>query len=124
MRPQDIVILLKKVTLTGRGMTNAQIAKELGISASEVSEALERCRIARLIDNRKQRVNILALKEFMVHGLKYVFIADSNIKYWIYGHSHRNISRLIGNTECICNQLGYVRALEHICFKKDAIILV
>ena len=73
MRPQDIVILLKKVTLAGRGMTNAQIAKELGISASEVSEALERCRIARLIDNLKQRVNILALKEFMVHGLKYVF---------------------------------------------------
>lgn len=48
-------------------MTNAQIAKELGISASEVSEALERCRIARVIDNLKQRVNILALKEFMVH---------------------------------------------------------
>lgn len=73
MRPQDIVILLKKVTFAGQGMTNAQIAKELGISASEVSEALERCRIARLIDNLKQRVNILALKEFLIHGLKYVF---------------------------------------------------
>lgn len=54
-------------------MTNAMIAKELGISASEVSEALERCRIARLVDNLKQRVNILALKEFLIHGLKYVF---------------------------------------------------
>lgn len=53
MRPQDIVILLKKVTPTGRSMTNAMIAKELGISASEVSEALERCRIARLVDNLK-----------------------------------------------------------------------
>lgn len=73
MRPQDIVILLKKVTSAGRGMTNAQIAKELSISASEVSEALERCRIARLVDNQKQRVNILALKEFLVHGMKYVF---------------------------------------------------
>ncbi|MDE6076148.1 MAG: hypothetical protein K2G29_00295, partial [Muribaculaceae bacterium] len=62
MRPQDIVILLKKVTLAGRGVTNAQIAKELSISASEVSEALERCRIAHLVDNLKQRVNILALK--------------------------------------------------------------
>ena len=73
MRPQDIVILLKKVTLAGRDMTNAQVAKDLGISASEVSEALERCRIARLVDNTKQRVNILALKEFLIHGLKYVF---------------------------------------------------
>lgn len=80
MRPQDIVILLKKVTSAGRGMTNAQIAKELGISASEVSEALERCRIARLIDNLKQRVNILALKEFMVHGLKYVFPVQPQAK--------------------------------------------
>lgn len=61
-------------------MTNAQIAKELGISASEVSEALERCRIARLIDNLKQRVNILALKEFMVHGLKYVFPVQPQAK--------------------------------------------
>lgn len=54
-------------------MTNAQVAKELCISASEVSEALERSRIARLVDNTKQCVNILALKEFLIHGLKYVF---------------------------------------------------
>ena len=80
MRPQDIVILLKKVTLAGRGVTNAQIAKELSISASEVSEALERCRIAHLVDNLKQRVNILALKEFLVHGLKYVFPVQPQAK--------------------------------------------
>lgn len=73
MRPQDIVILLKKITDKGRVLKNGQIAKELGISASEVSEALERCRIARLVDTAKQRVNILALEEFLVHGLKYVF---------------------------------------------------
>lgn len=73
MRPQDIVILLKKVTDKGRLLLNGQIAKELGISASEVSEALERCRVARLVDNTKQHVNILALTEFLVHGVKYVF---------------------------------------------------
>ena len=73
MRPQDIVILLKKIASANRNLTNAQIAKELGISASEVSESLERCRIARLVDNLKQRVNVLALREFIVHGLKYVF---------------------------------------------------
>lgn len=73
MRPQDIVILLKKITEKGRNLLNGQIAKELGISASEVSEALERCRIARLVDQTKQKVNILALEEFLIHGLKYVF---------------------------------------------------
>mgnify|MGYP002508006851 FL=1 len=49
-------------------------------------------------------------------------IADSRIGYWIYGHSHRNIIKRIGNTMCVCNQLGYVRALEHLYFRKDAVI--
>ncbi len=40
-------------------------------------------------------------------------ICDSNIDYWIYGHSHRNIDCVIGKTRCISNQLGYV-AMEDI----------
>jgi predicted phosphodiesterase len=36
------------------------------------------------------------------------FIAYSRIDYWVYGHSHRNIDRIIGNTQCVSNQLGYV----------------
>ena len=36
------------------------------------------------------------------------FIAYSRIDYWIYGHSHRNIDKVIGNTHCVSNQLGYV----------------
>lgn len=35
------------------------------------------------------------------------YIADSPIEYWIYGHSHRNIDKRIGNTLCVSNQLGY-----------------
>ncbi|MDE5644521.1 MAG: metallophosphoesterase [Muribaculaceae bacterium] len=49
-------------------------------------------------------------------------IAGSRIDYWIYGHSHRNISKQIGNTMCVCNQLGYVRLFEHLDFQKDAVI--
>lgn len=73
MRPQDVVILLKKTTKDGKRLLNKDIAASLKISASEVSEALERCRIAKLIDRNKQKVNIMALEEFLVHGLKYVF---------------------------------------------------
>ena len=73
MRPQDVVILLKKTTKDGKRLLNKDIAASLKISASEVSEALERCRIAKLIDRNKQKVNIIALEEFLVHGLKYVF---------------------------------------------------
>ena len=35
------------------------------------------------------------------------YIAYSDIDYWIYGHSHRNIDGVIGNTKCLSNQLGY-----------------
>ena len=45
------------------------------------------------------------------------FIKDSGIDYWIYGHSHRNIDKVIGKTQCISNQLGYVFANEHHTFK-------
>ena len=36
------------------------------------------------------------------------WIAGSNIKYWIYGHSHVNIPGQIGQTTFLSNQLGYV----------------
>jgi hypothetical protein len=52
------------------------------------------------------------------------FIADSPIEYWIYGHSHRNINKVIGNTRCICNQLGYVFSNEHTSFDKEAHISI
>lgn len=51
------------------------------------------------------------------------FILDSEIKFWIYGHSHRNKSEFeIGNTKMITNQFGYVGWNEHQFFKYDKII--
>ena len=75
IRPQDIVVMLKKITPSGRQMLNKDIAASLGISPAEISYAMERCRVAQLVDNDKARVNTLALKEFLVYGLKYVFPA-------------------------------------------------
>ena len=37
-------------------------------------------------------------------------------EYWIYGHSHRNINAVIGKTQCVSNQLGYVFSGEHKTF--------
>ena len=45
-----------------------------------------------------------------------VFIKNCGADYWIYGHSHRNIDRLIGKTKCVSNQLGYVFSGEHRTF--------
>lgn len=49
-------------------------------------------------------------------------IGNSRINYWIYGHSHRNINKVIGNTHCVSNQLGYVSNGEHHTFRSDAMI--
>lgn len=76
MRPQDIVVLLKKTTSEGKDMLNKDLAISLGISASEISEALERCRIANLVDASKKRVQALALKDFLTYGVRYVFPAQ------------------------------------------------
>lgn len=52
------------------------------------------------------------------------FINDSGIEYWIYGHSHRNIDKVIGNTRCVTNQLGYVFAGEHKTFNPCASLII
>ena len=73
MRPQDIVVLLKIISIGDNNWRNIDIANAIGISPSEVSEALNRCKIARLIDSKKRKVHINAFKEFLIYGLKYVF---------------------------------------------------
>lgn len=37
------------------------------------------------------------------------YIVDNKIDCWIYGHSHENIDILLGTTQVVCNQLGYVK---------------
>lgn len=73
MKPQDIVILLKKTTSKGRNLSCRKLAESLGMSASSVCESLERCQKAQLLDRNKKRVNALALLEFLCHGVMYVF---------------------------------------------------
>jgi len=73
MRPQDIVVLLKILALRHDEWYNSDLAHSLKISPSEVSEVLNRCKIAGLIDSKKRRVNVNSFIEFLVYGLKYVF---------------------------------------------------
>ena len=73
MRPQDIIVLLKIISMGNQEWRNIDIAIALNLSPSEVSEALNRCKIAKLIDGKKKRVNPNSFKEFLIYGLKYVF---------------------------------------------------
>lgn len=76
MRPQDIVVLLKIIAFKKGNWKNADLAYSLQISASEISEVLNRCRIAGLIDAKKKKVHINSFREFLIYGLKYVFPAE------------------------------------------------
>ena len=76
MRPQDIVVLLKIIASDNNQWRNLDIAYSLKISPSEVSEVLNRCKIAKLINKEKRDVHLNALTEFLVYGLKYVFPAE------------------------------------------------
>ena len=73
MRPQDVVILLKMITLHDTHWTFSQIANVLQISESEVSYAMERNKLAGLVSPDKTKVNKLALRDFLIYGLKHVF---------------------------------------------------
>ncbi len=73
MRPQDIAILLKIVALGHKDWNLLQLSSSLYISISEVSESLNRSKLAKLISHSKKEVNLLNLLEFLEHGIKYVF---------------------------------------------------
>lgn len=73
MRPQDVVILLKLSIMSSDNLRFADISEALTISASEVSESLERSRLARLISEDKRELYRSSFFEFLVSGLKYVF---------------------------------------------------
>jgi len=42
------------------------------------------------------------------------FIESSGVNLWVYGHSHRRVDKMIGNTYVTSNPVGYVANKEHI----------
>ncbi len=73
MRPQDIAILLKICTLNNTTWKTTDLAKQLSISQSEISESLHRSQIAQLIDSQKRTILKTNFLEFLEYGIKYVF---------------------------------------------------
>lgn len=73
MRPQDVAILLKIVSINSENWQLARLANSLRISISEVSESLNRSKIAGLIDYNKKKISKQNLLEFLEHGVRYVF---------------------------------------------------
>lgn len=76
LKPQDIVLALKLVAQGGVPWKQAELAKSLHISASEVNHGLRRLAASHLYNAEERRVVRASLKEFLVHGLRYAFAAQ------------------------------------------------
>lgn len=73
LKPQDIVILLKLVSIGDRQWSFSSLANDLAMSPSEVHSGIGRATAARLFDAQRKVPVLRALLEFLVHGVKYVF---------------------------------------------------
>jgi predicted nucleotidyltransferase len=76
LKPQDVVILLKLVTLGQQPWTYQRLAVELSISQSEVHAGVRRAAAARLMSDTTAasgRPVLAALKEFLIHGVRYAY---------------------------------------------------
>ena len=73
MRPLDVVLLLKIITLGNQKYLWKDVAHSLVISPSEISESLNRSVYASLLDSSKNMVLKNNLLDFLMYGLKYVF---------------------------------------------------
>ncbi len=73
MRPHDIAILLKIVSMKKQQWLIKELAFNLKISPGEISESINRSVIAGLMSYDKKSVNKLALLDFLKSGFRYVF---------------------------------------------------
>ena len=80
LKPQDIVVALKLCAYSDARVRPAFsiLGNELSLSPSEVHGAIGRLRASRLLHAPpwRDRPNIAALEEFLIHGLKYAFPAE------------------------------------------------
>jgi hypothetical protein len=78
LKRQDLLVLLKLVTLGRTRWSYNGLATDLGMSPSEVHAAVKRAVAARLAIPRGDTVTpaISALKEFLTHGVQYSFVPE------------------------------------------------
>jgi hypothetical protein len=75
LKPQDLVVLLKLLSLDDRVRTFNELGSDLAISASEVHASVGRAMKSRLLNNVDEHLHVAkaALREFLLHGAKYAF---------------------------------------------------
>lgn len=78
LKPQDIVVLLKLIAIEKSDWSYAKLAVDLDISPSEVHAAIKRSLQAQLAFQYNSQImpNTKNLNEFIIHGIRYVFIPE------------------------------------------------
>ncbi len=78
LKPQDILVMLKLVALKEKPWSYAWLGVNLDMSVSQLHAAVKRALSAKLAVKQDDyiRPNIRNLEEFLIHGLKYVFIPE------------------------------------------------
>ena len=101
MKSQDILILLYISEYCDGDFKVSDLAKSLNLSQSEISESLNRSRIAKLISQDKL-IFRSALFEFLRYGFKYVFPVQPGPiqRGFPTSHSHTPLSNdIVGGNE-------------------------
>lgn len=101
MRPQDVVILLKIASKKNLSWQMKDLAVELLISNSEISESINRSVQAGLISADKKTLMKGALLEFLNHGLKYVYPQHPGamVRGIATAHSAQPLKKIIQSNE-------------------------
>lgn len=75
LKPQDIVIVMKILAKGHEHWSQALMATELGMSASEVNSGIKRALASGLLRKKINKATPVkaAVEEFLIHGLKYAF---------------------------------------------------
>ena len=78
LKPQDVLILLKLVAGGNGSWAYNRLSVSLNMSSAEVHAGIKRALAARLATMRDGRVrpHRRNLEEFIIHGIKYVFVPD------------------------------------------------
>jgi hypothetical protein len=78
LKPQDILVMLKLLTLRQKPWSYALLAVQLGMSPSQLHSAVQRALAAQLAVRKNDKIspNTRNLREFIVHGVRYAFVAE------------------------------------------------
>ncbi len=76
LSPQDVIVLLRVRQCSYSRWTYSEIARDVGLSSSQVHAAVRRSAAAGLFSKSRMEVRPKAMVEFLLHGVRYAFPAQ------------------------------------------------